>query len=109
MSVAGASLIGAAILALVALLTSFRGKRRGRAATPDFASEALKTVVAAGMATGFCFIALAMAEASQLLPDWAELGVLLLAPATYVVISRLGMGRRRRVKGQAATLPIAAH
>jgi hypothetical protein len=109
MSVAGAALLGAAILALVALVTSLGTRRRAGARSQALANEALKTVVAAGLATGFCFIALAIIDSTRLLPEWAEMGALLTGPVLFLLANRLAGGWRRAKAAPADAGPVTAH
>jgi hypothetical protein len=94
MSVAAAALIGAGILALVALILSVRQPEAGRSSSADAGAAMLRTVVAGGLATGFCLLAFSVAQASQLLPDWAELLALTVTPLALLMVARIGRARR---------------
>ena len=83
------SLIGAALLALVALLASIRMPKSGATPQQRLVHELLKMVTAGGLATGFVLVAVSLSQIAHIASDSAELAMMLGVPVMTMMIMRV--------------------
>ncbi len=83
------SMIGAAILGVVALLASIRTPRRKQTASQRLFHDLLKMVTAGGLAVGLVLVAVSVTKIAHFGSDSAELAVLLGVPVMAIMIFRL--------------------
>ena len=83
------SMIGAAILALVALLASIRTPKRKDTAAQRLLHDVLKMVTAGGLATGLVLVAVSMTKLAHFGSDSAELAIMLGVPVIAIMVLRV--------------------
>jgi hypothetical protein len=83
------SLIGAAVLALVALLASIRMPKSGATPHQRLVHDVLKMVTAGGLATGFVLIAVSLSKVAHVASDSAEMAMMLGIPVMTMMIIRV--------------------
>lgn len=83
------SMIGAAILGLVALLASIRTSRRKATRKQRLYNDLLKMVTAGGLAVGMVLIAVSMTKIAHFGSDSAELALMLGVPVMAIMVFRL--------------------
>lgn len=84
-----ASMIGAAILALVALLASIRTPKRKVSGSQRLVHDLLKAVTAGGLAIGLVLVAVGVTEIAHFASDSAELALLLGGPLLTIMLLRV--------------------
>ncbi len=89
MLVVSTSMIGAAILALVALLASIRTPRRKDTRAQRLLHDLLKMVTAGGLATGLVLVAVSVTKIAHFGSDSAELAVMLGVPVIAIMLLRV--------------------
>ena len=88
MSGVEASLAGAAILALAALLANFGDVAGSETRSRNFLGEVMMIVIAGGLAVGIGLVGSSVAEKAHIATSWVQLVVLLAIPVTFVAIWR---------------------
>ena len=83
------SMIGAAILGVVALLASIRTPRRKQTPAQRLLQDMLKMVTAGGLAVGLVLVAVSITKIAHFGSDASELAVLLGVPVMAIMIFRL--------------------
>ncbi len=83
------SMIGAAVLALVALLASIRIPRQHATPKQRLFHDLLKTVTAGGLAMGMVLVAVGVSKVAHFASDTAELAILLACPLLTVMLLRV--------------------
>lgn len=88
MSGVEASLAGAAILALAALLTNFGDVAVAETRSRNLLGEVMMMVIAGGLAVGIGLVGSSVAEKAHITTSWVQLVVLLAIPIAFVAIWR---------------------